>query len=96
MRVDAELRVDPIRALASGVRCKKYTAVSKMLVAVRSRLLAQELAEDIESDPGPVYLINYKALKVIVLPDHVHVIGVETEEEAKKVVEELAGVVQRA
>jgi len=97
VRVDARLRIDFVKTLAKGIRCSKYGSVTKMLKVVRSTKIAQELAEDLDADPGPVYLIHYRNVRIITLPDHVHVISEEqlSEEEARKIVEELAELLEK-
>jgi len=87
VKVEKRLAVDHVKLLAKGIRCSKYGSVQKLLRAIRSAKIAPELSEDLEKE-GPVYLVNYRGYKIIVLPDHVHVIGASPEE-AKKIVDEL-------
>jgi hypothetical protein len=95
MRLDMKLKINMIKVLSKGIRCSKYITAAKMIRSTRSRALASELAEDLDKDLGPVYLVNYGNAKIIVFPDHVHVIGAETEEEARSVVEKFLSEVQQ-
>jgi len=88
MRFDRKLRVDYVELLMKGVRCTKYTSVRKLLSSVRSVDVARELSEDFGVE-GDVYLINFRGVKVIVLPDHVHVLGDVSRERAEEIVKGL-------
>ncbi len=90
VRIDKKIYIkDHAEVLAKGIRCVKYTNVRSMLRAIRSTRIAVELSECLNRGEGPIYLINFGSYKIVVCPDHVHVIGVDDRNEAERVVNEL-------
>lgn len=89
LRIEKKLEIrDCVDLHMKGVRCFRYYSVRRLIGTLRSVRVARELSED-SGIEGGVYLINFKGVKVIVLPDHVHVLGDVTVEKAEEIVKEL-------
>ncbi len=97
MKINATLKIwEPSAYLRKGISARTFNDVSKLLNAIRSASLAQELSDCIDK-AGKVLYVKYRDYVIIAREDHVHVVkhigrGIQqvSESEAKKVVEELS------